>query len=75
MGPLRAYTAETVHIVDTCRTLATGIGGTLINVNVTSLPCESWRADAAVTINAIHTDPMDTRATCTVIKIDLTVNT
>lgn len=42
MGPLGAYTAETIHIVDARCTLATGIGGTLINVNVTSLPCESW---------------------------------
>lgn len=39
MGSLRAYTAETIHIVDACRTFATGIGSTFINVNVTSLPC------------------------------------
>lgn len=42
MGPLGAHTTETVHIIDARCTLATGIGGTLINVNVTSLPCESW---------------------------------
>lgn len=41
MGPLGAYTAKTVHIIDTRCTLATGIGSTLIDVNVTSLPCES----------------------------------
>ena len=39
VGALRADTAETVHIIDACCTLATGIGGTLINVNVASLPC------------------------------------
>lgn len=43
MGSLRAYTAETIHIVDARCTLATGIGGTLINVNVTSLPCREGR--------------------------------
>lgn len=42
MGPLRAYTAETIHVIDARGTLATGIGGTLVNVNVTSLPCEAW---------------------------------
>lgn len=41
MGTLGAYTAKTIHIVDARCTLATGIGGTLVNVNVTSLPCES----------------------------------
>lgn len=43
MGTLRAQTAETIHIVDACCTLATGIGGTLINVNVTSLPCREGK--------------------------------
>lgn len=42
MGTFRAYAAETVHIVDARCTLAAGIGGTFINVHVTSLPCESW---------------------------------
>lgn len=44
MGSLRAYATETVHIIDASRTLATGIGGTLINVNVASLPC--WEGEA-----------------------------
>jgi hypothetical protein len=39
MGSLRAHTAETIHIIDAGGTLATGIGGALIDVNVTSLPC------------------------------------
>lgn len=38
MGTFRAYAAETVHIVDARCTLAAGIGGTFINVHVTSLP-------------------------------------
>lgn len=74
MGPLRAHAAETIHIVDARCTLATGIGGTLINVNVTSLPCESWQADTTVTIDAIHASSMDTRVASTVIKIDFTIN-
>lgn len=43
MGPLGAQTAETIHIVDARCTLSTGIGGTLINVNVTSLPCRGGK--------------------------------
>lgn len=38
MRPLGAHAAETIHIIDTRCTLATRIGGTLINVDVTSLP-------------------------------------
>jgi hypothetical protein len=74
MGSLRAHTAETIHIIDAGGTLATGIGGALIDVNVTSLPCESWRADTTVTIDAIHTGSMDTRVASTVIKINFTIN-
>lgn len=74
MGALRTYAAETIHIIDACRALATRIGGTLINVNVTSLPCESWGADTTVAIDAIHTDSMDTRAARTVIKVDFTID-
>lgn len=39
MGSLGAYAAETIHVIDACCPLATGIGGTLIDVNVASLPC------------------------------------
>lgn len=74
MGPLWAKASETVHIIDTGRPLATGIGGTLIDVNVTSLSCESWGADTAVTVHSIHADTIDTGATSAVIEIDFTVN-
>lgn len=73
MGSLRAYATETVHIIDASRTLATGIGGTLINVNVASLPCEPWGADTAVPIDTVHTGPVHTRVAGTVIKINFTV--
>lgn len=75
MGSLGAYTTETIHIIDARCTLATGIGGTLINVNVASLPCESWRADTTVTIDAVHTGSVHTRVAGTVIKINFTINT
>lgn len=74
MGSLGAYTTETIHIIDARRTLATGIGGTLINVNVASLPCESRRADTTVTIDAVHTGSVHTRVAGTVIKINFTIN-
>lgn len=73
MGSLRAYTAEPIHIIHACRTLATGIGGTLVNVNVTSLPCESRGADTAVSIDAVHTGSVHTRVASTVIKINFTI--
>lgn len=75
MGTLRAYTAEAVHIVDACCPLPTGVGGTLVNVNVTSRPCESWWTNTAVTVDAILAESIDTRVASTVIKIDFTVNT
>lgn len=73
MGSLRAYAAEAVHVVDARCTLATGVGGTLIDVNVASLPCESWRADATVAIYPVHTGSVHTRVAGTVIKINFTI--
>lgn len=73
MRSLRAYTPETIHIIDARRTLATGIGGTLIDVNVAPLPCESRRAHTTVTIDAVHTGSVRTRIAGTVIKINFTI--
>lgn len=75
MRSLGAYTPETIHIVDARRTLATGVGGTLVNVNVAPLPCEARRAHATVTIDAVHTGSMHTRVAGTVIKINFTIKT
>lgn len=74
MGTFRAHAAETIHIIDARCALAAGIGGTLIDVNVTSLPCKSRRADTTVTTDAVHTHAMDTRVASTVIKINFTIN-
>lgn len=73
MGSLGAYATETIHIIDASCTLAAGIGGTLIDVNVASLPCEPWGADTAVAIDSIHTGSVYTRVAGTVIKINFTV--
>lgn len=73
MRSLRAYTPETIHIIDARRTLATGVGGTLIDVNVAPLPCESRRAHTTVTIDAVHTGSVRTRIAGTVIKINFTI--
>lgn len=73
MRSLRAYTPETIHVVDARCTLSTGVGGTLINVNVAPLPCESWRAHTTVTIDAVHTGSVHTRVAGTVIKINFTI--
>lgn len=73
MGSLGAYATEAVHVIDACCTLTTGIGGTLIDVNVASLPCESWGADATVAIDPVHTGSVHTRVAGTVIKINFTI--
>lgn len=73
MRSLRAHTPETIHIIDARRTLATGVGGTLINVNVAPLPCVSWRTHTTVTIDAVHTGSVQTRVAGTVIKINFTI--
>lgn len=73
MRSLRAHTPETVHIIDARRTLATGVGGTLINVNVAPLPCESRRAHTTVAIDAVHTGSVQTRVAGTVIKINFAI--
>lgn len=39
MGSLGAYATEAVHVIDARCTLTTGIGGTLVDVDVASLPC------------------------------------
>lgn len=39
MGPLGAFAAEPIHVVDARGALAAGVGGTLVNVDVASLPC------------------------------------
>lgn len=41
MRSLGAYTPETIHIIDARRTLATGVGGTLINVNIAPLALDT----------------------------------
>lgn len=46
MGSFGAYAAEAVHVVDARCTLATGVGGTLIYVNVASLPCGTGAGDS-----------------------------
>lgn len=73
MRSLGAYTPEAIHIIDAGRTLATGVGGTLINVNVAPLPCESRRAHTTVPIDAVHTGSVRTRVAGTVIKINFTI--
>lgn len=70
---LRAHTPETIHIIDARRTLATGVGGTLVNVYVAPLPCESRRAHTTVTVDAVHTGSVQTRVAGTVIKINFTI--
>lgn len=75
MGSLGAYAAETIHVIDARCPLATGIGGTLINVNVASLPCESWGADTSVMIDPVYTGSVHTRVAGTVIKINFTIKT
>lgn len=40
-----------------------------------SFTCEPLWTDTTVTIDTIQADPVDTRVTCTVIKIDFTINT
>lgn len=73
MGSLRAYTTETIHIIDARCSFPTGVGGALINVNVASLPCESWGADTTVAIDAVHTGSVHARVAGTVIKINFTI--
>lgn len=73
MGSLGAYATEAIHVIDARRALATGIGGTLIDVHVAPLPCESWRADATVAIDPVHTGSVHTRVAGTVIKINFTI--
>lgn len=75
MGSLGAYAAETIHVIDARCPLATGIGGTLIDVNVASLPCESGGADTSVTIDPVYTGSVHTRVAGTVIKINFTIKT
>lgn len=75
MISFRAVTNKLVYFIDTCTSIMTWVGGTLIYVNIAHGSCISGTADAIIAINTILTASIVTWVAGTVIIVNLTINT